>query len=83
MGMKVRDSHATLHGDDGRVLFPSGGIEIVGDDGRTLFGISLKGNELRIDSGSPSKHNGAMLDDRFVIKPIASNVIVLVKNECD
>ena len=61
---------------------PSGGIEIIGEDGRTLFGIDLReGRILRIDSGNVCKHEGIMLDDRFVIAPIASNAVNIIKTE--
>lgn len=79
--MKVRDLQAQLDGDDTVVAMPSGGLEIVGDDGRTLFSISLKDNVLRVDAGSISKHGGKILDHNFLIAVRASNCINIIKTE--
>lgn len=79
--MKIRDSFATLNGDSTVYEMPSGGLEIVADDGRPLFGIRLKDGVLHIDSGMVCKHEGRMLDDRFAIKPVAANCVDIEKLE--
>ena len=77
--MKIRDSHATINGDNTEFHAPSGGIEIIAEDGRTMFGVNLAGNTLEITSGHVCKHNGKLLDDRFSIEPVASNLFVVTK----
>jgi len=79
--VKIRDLHATVNGNDKEIIFDSGGIEIVADDGNTLFSLRLEDNELLISSGNICKHNDAVLEDRFVIKPRAANCVDLVRVE--
>ena len=81
--MKIRDSFATLNGDDTEYEMTSGGLEIVGDDGRTMFCISLKGNVLSIDGGMVCRQDEKLLDDRFILRPKAANCIDLIKTELD
>ena len=77
--MKIRDSQAQLNGDETCYVMPSKGLEIVADDGRTLFSISLKDNVLRVDSGAFCKHGGTLLDNEFLIAPHAANCVKLIK----
>jgi hypothetical protein len=78
----VRDSFATLNGDGKVITMPSGGLEIVAEDGRTMFEISLKGNVLHVSGGCVCKFaDGKLYDDRFMIRPVAGNCVDLVKNK--
>lgn len=78
--MKLRDSHATLSNDKTEYVMPSGGVQIIADDGRTLFDITLnKDGTIRVGAGHVCKHNGELLDDRILIHPIASNCVNLVR----
>lgn len=75
MKLICRDSHAAINGDTETTEFPSGGLQILAPDGRTMFGVSLEGdNILRIDSGSYCKIGGIIYEDRFSILPRACNV---------
>lgn len=72
----IRDSFATLNGDDSTVEMPSGGLEIVAEDGRTLFNIRLTPDGvIDISGGSFCKHEGHVFDDRLIIEPRASNTV--------
>lgn len=78
----VRDSFATLNGDNKVITMPSGGLDVVAEDGRTIFSISLKGNVLHVDGGTVCKlGDGAVYDDRFMIRPVAGNCVDLVKTK--
>lgn len=80
--MKIRDCHATLNGDKTTYTMPSGGLEILADDGRTLFSVRMEeGAEISVWSGSYCKHNRKLWQDRFVIVPHASNVVHFRKLE--
>ena len=79
--MKLRDIHATINGDDEVFNASNGGIEILSDRGHVLFVLSISRNVLTISGGNVCMHNGVMLDDRFVISPIASNCVNLIKTE--
>jgi len=62
---------------------PSNGLEIIADDGRTLFSVSLANDGvLRVKAGHICQHYGKFLDDTFKIKPIATNLIELHREEC-
>lgn len=79
--MRIRDLHAQLDGDDTVIVLPSGGLEIVADDGRALFIINLDDNVLSISGGSFCKHKDKRLENHFFVKPVASNKIDLIKRE--
>ena len=79
--MEIRDSFAVINGDNKTITIPSNGLDIVADDGRTLFGISIKDNVLRIDAGNFCKIGDKIFDDKLIIKPIAVNCIELTKCE--
>jgi hypothetical protein len=80
--VKVRDKHATINGTaDDVTNFPNG-IEIVTDDGRSLFDISLnEDGTLEIFGGTHCKFNNKILTDNFTIQPLAFNCVRLIKNE--
>jgi len=76
--MKIRDGHARLNGDKTEYEMPSGSLDIIADDGRTLFGISLeKDGSIRVDSGSHCKHGGIGFEDTIQIIPRATNVVTV------
>lgn len=77
--MRIRDCHATRNGDELIQTMPSGGLEIVGDDGRTLFSVRLKDGQLQVMAGGVCKHEGKMLDDRISIIPHSSNHVSIVR----
>jgi hypothetical protein len=79
--MKIRDSHATVNGHDEVFEMPSGGVDIIADDGQSLFSISLDGNVLRVAINNICKHEEKILDDHFVVKPVASNCANLIRPE--
>ena len=78
--MKIRDGHATLNGDKTEHEMPSGSVEIIADDGRTLLCVTAqKDGSLRIHAGMVCNHGGKLLDDRLDIRPIASNAIEITR----
>ena len=79
--MKIRDSFSKLDGSGEVFTAESGGIDILSDDGRTIFSISIKDNVLRLDAGMVCKIDDLVYEDRFSIKPIAANCIEISKNK--
>lgn len=76
--MKIRDGHATLNGDKTEHEMPSGEVEIIADDGRTLLCIRLeKDGTLDVSAGVFCKHGGNLLDDRLEIRPRACNRVTI------
>jgi hypothetical protein len=69
--MKVRDSFATLNDDNTITEMPSGGLEIVGDDGRSLFALRLTKEGVLEVSG----------EERISVEPRACNLIYVRKSE--
>ena len=78
--MKIVEPYQVLDGND-KPIELGDSITILSDSGHALFNITLDDNELYINSGNVSKHNGVTLDDTFTIKPVAANAIRLVKPE--
>jgi hypothetical protein len=80
--MRIRDGHATLNDDKSEHEMPSNSLDIIADDGRRLFGISLnKDGSIRVDFGHVCKHGGAVLGDFGCIIPIASNCFTVKRDE--
>lgn len=80
--MKIRDSHAKINGDKTEHDMPSGGVEIIAQDGRTLFCISLeKDGAIHVSASGHCKHNGIVLEDGITVRPKASNVVHVYRLE--
>lgn len=76
--MKIRDSHATINGDPTEYEMPSGSLDIIAEDGRSLFSIrELEGGVVEIHSGCVTKHGGVLLDDRMYVIPRSSNQVFI------
>lgn len=79
--MKVRDLKAQVNGCNEVTVMPSGGLEVVADDGNTLFEITLKGGVLRVSGGGFCQHGGLIYDHTISVKPVASNRLDIIKDE--
>lgn len=80
--LKIRDSFATLNGDITEYVMPSGSLEIIAWDDRTLFAIALnEDGGITVSSGHCCKHAGKILDSPLQIEPRASNVVTIRKTE--
>jgi len=78
--MKVRDSFATLNKDETVTNMPSGGLDIIADDGRSLFSLRLaKDGTLEVYGGVYCKHAGLTLDGVISVIPRAANLIYVRK----
>lgn len=55
-------------------------IRIMGDDGRSLYYLSLTDDgELEISTGMAAKQDGKVKDTALIVKPKASNAILLTR----
>jgi hypothetical protein len=78
--MKIRDGFATINGDTTEHELPSDSLEIIADDGKSLLRVSQqRDGSIRIHAGYVCKHGGKILDDRMLIRPIAGNVIEIIR----
>ena len=77
--MVVRDGYAVSSGSKEVVEMPSGTVEIVADDGRELFSISLTERGIEVSVNGCIKHGDELLDSNFKIKPRASNLIEITR----
>lgn len=77
--LNIRDSNAGLGGDFTTHSMPSGSLDIVGDDGRTLFTIAMKDGRLEVQSGHICKHAGVIYAQNISIMPHASNMVSIVR----
>ena len=78
--MKIRDSFAVTGGDNTEYDLPNG-LEIIADDGRTLFSITLIADGIEVSSGAFSKHGGKMLDQTLTIVPKSRSLIQIKRDE--
>lgn len=80
--MKIRDGFAIINGNKEVITMDSGSLDIIADDGRTLYSINLtKEGHLEIDFGTICKFNGLLLDDRGCIIPRAANCFTVQRFE--
>jgi len=78
--MKIRNSLAILENDKTEFDFPEGGIEILGENKRALFAISLESDgSLLISASAFCKLKGKVLEDRLLVAGVASNVIRVLR----
>jgi len=78
--MRIRDKFATVNGDVTEHVMPSEGLQIISDDGRTMFSITLQGDgSLDISGGNYCKFNGQILTELLMVRPKASNSIEVIK----
>lgn len=79
--MKVIDSHSVLNGNTEAINIDSDSLDIIADNGKTLFTIKQQRDGITISGGSFCKHNGKLLDTYLNIRPIASNVVFVSRDE--
>jgi hypothetical protein len=80
--MKIRDSLPDNNGDMQEPTDIIGGsIDIVNDQGKTLFSVCLKGRTLEVSGGDSCKHFGEFLDSGITIKPVANNYVKIIKDK--
>ncbi len=78
--MKIRDSHAELVGDKTVFESVSGGISVLSEDGREMFGVRLqKDGSLEITGGQAVRRGDVMLGGLLTIEPRAANVVHIRK----
>ena len=80
--MKIRDSQAAVNGEFATQTMPSGSIDIIADDGRTLFSVRLKDGRLEVSAGGVCKHGGVLLDEGLLIAPRYANQVVVSRAIC-
>ena len=80
--MKIRDSHAAVNGEFKTQTMPSGSLDIVADDGRTLFTVRLKDGHLEVSSGGVCKHDGKVLDEGLLVAPRYRNQVFVSRELC-
>ena len=80
--MKIRDGFARLNGDSTEYEIPNE-IEIIAEDGRALFSISVRKDGYSIDvrTNDVIKVNGVLYAEQFTIRPIVSNRIEISRIE--
>ena len=79
--MRIRDSHATINGDDTQYEMPSGGCDIIADDGKTLLSFRFQDGGIRIHAGQVARYGGKILDNCLLVKSVASNCIIILRPE--
>jgi hypothetical protein len=78
--MKIRDSRAAVNGEFETTQMPSGSLDIIADDGRTLFSIRLKDGALEINSGGVCQHDGIVLSEALLIAPRYANNVTISRS---
>lgn len=78
--MKIRDGHALINGDKTTFTAPSGSIDIIADDNRALYDITLnEDGSIVIQVAGAAKHKEIIFDDRLTIIPVSSCTIRVLR----
>jgi len=76
--MLIRDGHAKIDGDESTFEMPSGSVEIISEDGRELFSISIEdGHTIRVSCASTIRSEGRFFDNAILVAPRSSNVVLV------
>jgi hypothetical protein len=75
--MQIRDGNAAKNGEFQTQKMPSGTLDIIADDGRTLFSLRLKDGALEVSAGGVCKHDGQLLNEALTIAPRYSNLVTI------
>ena len=82
MKLLVRDAHARMNNDQTTTAMPSGGMDVVNADGRTLYRIHILPNgNIQIYTGDICKQDGRLLGDWLIVYPLASNTVYIGRAE--
>ena len=80
--MKIRNLFESEKKATPGIDMPSGGVEIISDDGRILFQVrQLDDGSIEVNATSWCHHGGRMLADEFVIKPITKSTVIVKRIE--
>lgn len=61
-------------------VMPSGGLDIIADDGRALLSLSLnKDGSIHVSAAGHCKHNGQVLDESILVQPRATNCFDIIR----
>jgi len=78
--MKIRDSYIRLPHDADHAEYSSG-IDIIADDGYTLFSIlMIDKRTIEVSAGTVCKQDNVLIDDVFQIRPISVNRIQIQRD---
>lgn len=77
----IRDCHSVINGSDVTHELPSGGLDIIAENGRdTLWTVHLnKDGSLEVRAGSVCKINNVIHNNTILIYPTACNTIKLIR----
>lgn len=74
--MKIRDSMSVINGGKDAFVADSGCIDIIANDGRTLYSIRLIDDlKIEVRASDVIKHLGKLYAERLTIEPVVSNSI--------
>lgn len=77
----IRDCHAVLNGSKTVHTMDGGGIDIVTENGNSLFSIYLTddGMGIEVSASSTTMVGGEILNDTIAVKPRASNLVHIIR----
>ncbi len=80
MKLKIRDGHATINGDKTEYEMPSGVLDIISDDGKSLFSITLEEcGKIVVSARGICRHERQILDDTIYVQPKYGNMILVLR----
>ncbi len=79
--LTIRDSFAEINGDKTVYDLPSGSLDIIAQDGRTLFSIKVveEGTGIEVYAGSTVKVNRELFSESVSVRPRSSNIVHILR----
>ena len=82
MNIKLKATYPVNEDENKEIVIENNSIDILADDGRTLYSLELnEDGQLTVSTSSTVKVNEKILDSQVIVKPKASNVVKISREE--
>lgn len=75
--MKIQTFSDRIDGKNNVIDIDNKGLEILSDDGKALYRLTLDDGKLVVMSGGFCEHENKLLDDVVLVQPLASNKVTI------
>ena len=73
--MKIQTFKDRVDGKDNAISIDANGLEILSDDGKTLYRLTLADGNLTVIAGGFCVHENRQLDETIMVQPLSTNKI--------
>ena len=77
MAMRIQKFSDRIDGKESIIDINKNGLEILSDDGGTLYRLTMENGKLMVVTGGFCEHENQQLDDVLLVQPLASKKVAL------